>query len=66
MEVNVEKLKELREDRAYSQRELAQIAGVSHQTIHRLESGHNHAIPRTVRRLAEALGVAPRELTRGS
>ena len=58
----MERLKELREERALSMRELAERAGVRHQTIYRLENGQRRAIPRTVRHLAEALGVEPREL----
>lgn len=56
------KLKELRERRALSQRDLAALSGVTHQTIWRLEGGQNQALPRTIRRLAEALGVEPTEL----
>jgi transcriptional regulator with XRE-family HTH domain len=62
MEVNVEKLRELREARALSMRELAERSGVTHQTIYRLEHGQRNAHPRTVRHLAEALGVEPLEL----
>ncbi len=62
-EVDPMKLKELREARSYSLRELAEESGVSHQTIYRLEHGQGDAIPRTIRRLANALGVEPRELT---
>ena len=58
----MERLKELREERALSMRELAERAGVRHQTIYRLEHGQHNAQPRTVRHLAEALGVEPREL----
>lgn len=60
--VNVEKLKELRADRALSLRELAAESGVSHTTIWKLEQGREDAHPRTIRLLAGALGVAPREL----
>ena len=56
------KLRELREERAYSLRELAELSGVNYRTIHRLERGDTGAQPRTIRRLAEALGVEPREL----
>jgi len=66
MEVNVERLRELREERALSMRELAERSGVTHQTIYRIENGQRKAQPRTVRHLAEALGVAPRELIRRS
>jgi transcriptional regulator with XRE-family HTH domain len=62
MEVNVERLKELRRERVLSLRELEQISGVSYNTIWRLEDGRQGAHPRTVRKLAEALGVEPKEL----
>ena len=63
MEVDVKVLKELREDRAYSVRELAQKAGISHTTLWKLETEHGRDVhPRTVRLLSEALGVTPREL----
>jgi transcriptional regulator with XRE-family HTH domain len=62
MEIDMEKLKELRETRALSLRELANEAGVGHNTIYRIEHGQGNAHPRTVRRLAKALGVEPREL----
>ena len=58
----MEKLKELREARALSLRELANEAGVGHNTIFRIEHGQGNVLPRTVRRLAKALGVEPREL----
>ena len=60
----MEKLKELREARALSLRELANEAGVGHNTIYRIEHGQGNALPRTVRRLAKALGVEPRQLTK--
>jgi transcriptional regulator with XRE-family HTH domain len=62
MEVNVERLKELRREQVLSLRELEQKSGVSYNTIWRLEDGRQGAHPRTVRRLAEALGVEPKEL----
>jgi transcriptional regulator with XRE-family HTH domain len=60
--VDVEKLKELRVERALSLRELAEMSGLSHNTIWQLEHGKGGAHPRTIRRLAEAFGVTPREL----
>jgi transcriptional regulator with XRE-family HTH domain len=60
--IDVEKLKELRADHALSLRELAAASGVAHTTIWRLEQGREDAHPRTIRLLAGALGVAPREL----
>jgi transcriptional regulator with XRE-family HTH domain len=65
MEVNVERLRELRKDRVLSMRELEEIAGVSYNTIWRIEAGRQGAHPKTIRKLAEALGVEPRELVRG-
>ena len=63
MEVNVERLKELRRERVLSLRELGE-GGVSYNTIWRIEDGRQGAHPRTVRKLAEALGVQPSELIR--
>jgi transcriptional regulator with XRE-family HTH domain len=65
MEVNMERLRELRKDKVLSMRELEEIAGVSYNTIWRLEAGRQGAHPKTIRKLAEALGVEPRELIRG-
>jgi transcriptional regulator with XRE-family HTH domain len=62
MEVNVERLRDLRRERVLSLRELEERSGVSYNTIWRLEDGRQGAHPRTVRKLAEALGVQPSEL----
>jgi transcriptional regulator with XRE-family HTH domain len=64
MEVNVERLKELRRERVLSLRELEERSGVSYNTIWRLEDGRQGAHPKTVRKLAEALDVQPSELIR--
>ena len=56
------KLKELREERALSMRELSAASGITTQTIYRIEHGQSNVRPRTVRKLAEALGVAPKAL----
>jgi transcriptional regulator with XRE-family HTH domain len=64
MEVNVERLKDLRRERVLSLRELEEVSGVSYNTIWRLEDGRQGAHPKTVRKLAEALGVQPSELIR--
>jgi transcriptional regulator with XRE-family HTH domain len=66
MEVDVEKLKRLRVDRVLSQRELARRAGLTHATVWRLENGFRDARPRTIRRLAEVLGVEPKDLVKKS
>jgi DNA-binding XRE family transcriptional regulator len=62
MEVDTDKLKELRRRRVLSMRELEELSGVSHNTIWRIEAGRQGAHPRTIRKLAEALGVEPEEL----
>jgi HTH-type transcriptional regulator, competence development regulator len=62
MEVDHVKLKELREDQSYSARELADMAGVNYRTVLRIEHGQTSVQPRTLRKLAAALGVEPREL----
>jgi DNA-binding XRE family transcriptional regulator len=59
------KLKQLREDRAFSVRNLAEEAGISTDTIAALEKGRRNAWPRNVRKLAVALGVEPRGLIKG-
>ena len=62
MEVNVKRLKELRRERVLSLRELEEKSGVSYNTIWRLEDGRQGAHPRTIRKIADALGVEPGEL----
>jgi transcriptional regulator with XRE-family HTH domain len=64
MEVNVERLKELRREQVLSLRELERKSGVSYNTIWRIEDGRQGAHPRTIRKLADALGVRPSELIR--
>ena len=64
MEVDVEKLIRLREDRVLSQRDLARMAGLAQGTVWRIEHGFSEVHPSTIRKLAEALGVEPRELVR--
>ena len=58
----MQRLKELRRERVLSLRDLEAKSGVSYNTIWRLEDGRQGAHPRTVRKLAEALGVDPKEL----
>ena len=52
-------LKELRESHFLSQADLAQKAGVSKDTINRLESGKQRPTFQTICKLAKALGVEP-------
>lgn len=63
VEVDVQKLKKLRRRKVLSMRELEALSGVSYNTIWRLESGRTaEARPRSIRALADALGVEPYEL----
>ncbi len=64
VEVNVEKLKELRHRRVLTMEELAKKAGVGLNTVWRLEHGVMGAQPRTIRKLAKALGVDPEDLVK--
>ena len=59
MNTNVRRLRELS---ALSQRELAARAKLSVTTVNRIEIGRRKPMPKTVRKLAEALGVTPEEL----
>jgi transcriptional regulator with XRE-family HTH domain len=60
--VNSRKLRELRQRRVLSMRELEEASGVSYNTIWRLETGKTEAHPRTIRRIAKALKADPTEL----
>jgi transcriptional regulator with XRE-family HTH domain len=60
--VDGEKLRRFRRARALSQRDLSRITGVAFDTISRLETGKQRAQPKTIRRLAGALGVEPDKL----
>ena len=59
------RLRRLRRERALSQRELSRMTGIAFDTISRLETGKQRAQPRTIRKLADALGIEPRELMKG-
>jgi transcriptional regulator with XRE-family HTH domain len=55
-------LRRLRLGNFLTQAELARRSGVHALTITRLEAGRTAPSTRTVRALAQALGIAPREL----
>lgn len=57
-----ERVRQLRERRALTQRELAQAVGVDERHVSSWEHGHSRPYPQNRRRLAEALGVTPDEL----
>ena len=59
-------LRRLREDRLLTQEELGEAAGVSRDQVSRIERDEVDPRFSTIRKLARALVVEPRELTRGS
>ena len=60
--VKLTRLRVIRERKALTQQELADLAGVSRVTVVRAESGKDEPFPRTVRKLAGALKVKPADL----
>ncbi len=60
-----DKLKELRIERALTQEELGKKAGIGKNTVNRLEQDKTDPRPSTLRKLADALSVEPRELLDG-
>ena len=61
VEVDAKKLRALRRKRVLTLRELGERTGISKDTISRIER-EGTAYPATIRKLAEALDVAPSEL----
>jgi len=61
-EVDGQRLRQLRVERALSLRSLGERSGVTFATINNLENGNRPARLATIRKLAEALGVEPKEL----
>jgi transcriptional regulator with XRE-family HTH domain len=64
-DVDGQRLRELRVEKALSLRALGEITGVAYDTINKLENGHRPARLATIRKLAEVLGVEPKELMKG-
>ncbi len=62
--IAADRLRQLREERFLSHRELAGKAGVSPTTVLSLEQGKTDPQRRTVRKLAQALEVKPQELVK--
>ena len=60
--VKLTSLRAIRERSALTQQELADLAGVGHATIVRIEAGDREPFPRTIRKLARALKVKPADL----
>jgi transcriptional regulator with XRE-family HTH domain len=57
-------LRAARQKAGLTQYELAKLAGVGCGTVHRLETLERGGYPRTLRKLATALGVEPAQLVR--
>jgi transcriptional regulator with XRE-family HTH domain len=51
--------------RGLTQRQLGELAGVAHTTVQKLETLQRGAYPKTLRKVATALGVAPEDLLHG-
>ena len=60
-----DKLREMRKRALLTQQQLADKSGVGITTIIRVERNQVEPHARTIRKLAEALGVAPHELLKG-
>jgi transcriptional regulator with XRE-family HTH domain len=65
LKVDGDRLRRLRAENALTLRALAEISGVSYDTINKLELGRRPAHASTIRKLANALGAKPRELMKG-
>jgi transcriptional regulator with XRE-family HTH domain len=57
-----ERLRRLSESRALRQEDLAELAGVGKNTVNRIEKNRTEPHMTTIRKLADALEVDPREL----
>jgi transcriptional regulator with XRE-family HTH domain len=60
--IDEEKLRKLRRERALSQQDVERITGIAQATLSDLEQGKRGARASTLRKLAEILEVAPKEL----
>lgn len=64
-DIDGQRLRALRVEQALTLRALGERSGVAYDTINKLELGQRPARLSTIRKLADALGVEPRELMRG-
>ena len=64
-EIVVVRLKEVREELGFSQKDLSDKSGIALSTISGIEVGKHKPRPATLRKLADAMGVDIREITRG-
>lgn len=58
MRVNMTKLQQLRQEQGFSPKHLARRAGVTHDTVMKMERGAREPHPSTVAKVAKALGVS--------
>lgn len=58
MQLNTEALKALRESRGDTQVSLASRAGISETALNQIEQGKAKPRPKTIQKLADALGVS--------
>jgi transcriptional regulator with XRE-family HTH domain len=63
--INGQRLKELRVEQALTLRALGERSGIGYDSINKLELGRRPAHASTIRKLADALGVEPKELMKG-
>ena len=63
--INGQRLRQLRVEQALTLRALGERSGVTYDTINKLELGRRPAHATTIRKLADALGVEPKELMKG-
>ncbi len=61
-QVDGKRLRHLRKERLLTQQELSRITGISQDGISQLETYKREAQPGTIKKLAEALNVKPKEL----
>jgi transcriptional regulator with XRE-family HTH domain len=57
-----QRIKQVRQRKVWGQAELARKAGVSVNTLYRIEAEQHVPRPATIRKIAEALGVEPEVL----
>jgi len=62
MKVDGEKLRRLREEKVLTMKQTAELAGVSYNTLYRLEHNKTGARQQSIKALARVFGVGPGEL----
>jgi transcriptional regulator with XRE-family HTH domain len=61
-QIDGQRLKRLRKEKLLTQQDLWRMTGVAQDSISELETGKRDAQPSTIKKLAEALSVEPKEL----